>query len=211
MKTDQGDNLLDTQHLLERACSGSEEAFEQLFQRYRGYLHQVVTMRLDPQMSQRVDASDIIQEAQIVAIRRLQDYRRGKPVSFRVWLRQIAHDQLVMAYRKHVQAERRTVNREIPLPEQSSIRLAGQLMDNGPTPSQQVARDEQVRCIRRALGRLPDNDRNIILMRNCEQLSFDDIGYVLHIKPATARKRYGRALIKLSNITREMGLTESQI
>ena len=211
MKTDQGDNLSNTQQLLERACSGSEEAFELLFERYRDYLHQVVTMRMNPQMSYRVDASDILQEAHMVATKRLQDYLRRKPVSFRVWLRQITHDQLLMAYRKHIQAERRTVNREIPLPEQSSIQLARQLMDHGPTPSQQVARDEQVRCIRRALGRLPEDDRNIILMRNYEQLSFEEIGYVLHIESATARKRYGRALIRLGNITRDMGLTESQI
>ncbi|MHC4087199.1 MAG: RNA polymerase sigma factor [Planctomycetota bacterium] len=211
MKTDQGDNSFDTQQLLKRAGAGSEEAFEQLFQHYRGYLHQVVAMRLDPHMCHRVDASDIIQEAQMVAIRRLQDYLQRKPVSFRVWLRQIAHDQLLMAYRKHVQAKRRTVNREIRLPEQSSIQLASLLLDNGPTPSQQAARDEQVRCIRLALGRLPDDDRDIILMRNHEQLSFEEIGYVLHIESATARKRYGRALIRLGKITCEMGLTESQI
>jgi RNA polymerase sigma-70 factor (ECF subfamily) len=211
MKTDQDDNLFDTQHLLERVSSGSEKALEQVFQHYRDYLYQVVTMRLDPRMSHRIDASDIIQEAQIVATRRLPDYLRRKPVSFRVWLRQIAHDQLLMAYRKHVQAERRTVNREIPLPEQSSIRLARQLMDKGPTPSQQMARDEQVRCIRRALGRLVEDDRNIILMRNFEKLPFDDIGYVLHIESTTARKRYGQALIRLGKIIRDMGITESQI
>lgn len=211
MKTDQDENLHDTDNLLKRACSGSEHAFELLFMRYQSYLHQVVTLRLDPRMSPRIDASDIIQETQIVATRRLQDYLRCKPVSFRVWLHQIAHDQLLMAYRKHIQAERRTVNREIPLSEQSSIQLARQLIDNGPTPSQQVVRDEQVKCIRRALGRLSDDDRNIILMRNCEQLSFNDIGYVLDIEPATARKRYGRALIRLSKFTRDMGLTESQI
>jgi len=211
MKADHRNNPADIEQLLERVCSGNKEALERLFQHYRGYLHQVVTMRLDPRMSHRIDASDIIQEAQIVATRRLQDYLRSKPVSFRVWLHQIAHDQLLMAYRKHIQAERRTVNREIPLPEQSSIQLARQLMDNGPTPSQQVVRDEQVKCIRRALGRLSDDDRNIILMRNCEQLSFNDIGYVLDIEPATARKRYGRALIRISKFTREAGLTESQI
>jgi RNA polymerase sigma-70 factor (ECF subfamily) len=211
MKADHKDNLVDTEQLLERVCSGNEEALERLFQHYRNYLHQVVTMRLDPRMSHRIDASDIIQEAQIVATKRLPDYLRCRPVSFRVWLHQIAHDQLLMAYRKHVQAERRTVDREIPLSQQSSIQLARQLMDKGPTPSQQAVRDEQVKCIRRALGRLSDDDRNIILMRNCEQLSFNDIGYVLDIEPVTARKRYGRALIRLSKFTREMGLTESQI
>jgi len=77
--------------------------------------------------------------------------------------------------------------------------------------AEQMARNEQVRCIRRALGRLSDDDRNIMLMRIFEQLTFDDIGYVLDIEAATARKRYGRALIRLGKITRDMGMTESQI
>ncbi len=211
MKADHGDNMADTEQLLERVSSGDEDACEQLFRRHRRYLRQAVAMRLDPRISSRVDASDIIQEAQIVATKRLQDYLRCKPVSFRVWLHQIAHDRLLMAHRKHVQAKRRTIDREIPLPEQSSIRLARRLTSNVPTPSQQMARDEQVRCIRRALGRLSDDNRNIILMRTFEQMTFDEIGYVLHIEPATARKRYGRALIQLGTITRDMGLTESQI
>jgi len=211
MKTDQGDNLCDTEYLIKRACSGSEQAFEMLFKRYQSYLHKVVSMRLDPKIIHRVDVSDIIQETHMVAARRLQDYLQRKPVSFRVWLHQIAYDQLLMAYRKHVRAEQRTVNREIPLPDQSSIQLARHLADKGPTPSQQAVRDEQVKCVRRALGQLSDSDRNVLLMRNCEQLSFDDIGYVLHIKPGTVRQRYARALIRLAKITRDMGITESQI
>jgi len=201
----------DVKRLMEQAQKGNVEAFERLFQCYRDYMQQIVALRMDPRLRRRIDASDIIQEAYVVATQRIQDYLQREPVSFRLWLRQIVQDQLLMAYRKHVRADRRTVNREIPLPEQSSLELAGQLADRGPTPSQRAARAEQVRRVRVALGQLSDEHRDILLLRNFEQLSYEEIGYILHIESAAARQRYGRALIQLGRKMRDMGLTESQI
>ena len=115
----------EVKRLMEQAQQGNVEAFEQLFQCYRDYMQRMVALRLDPRLRRRIDASDIIQEAHVVATQRIQDYLQREPVSFRVWLRQIVQDQLLMAYRKHVRADRRTVKREIPLPEQSSLELVG--------------------------------------------------------------------------------------
>jgi len=197
--------------LLEKARMGNAEAFEQLFQSYRDTLRQIVALRMDPRLSSRVDASDIIQDAHAVAAQRFPDYLEREPVSFRVWLRQIVQDQLLMACRRHMRADRRSVYREVPLPEQSSVALAEQLTAQGPAPSQQIARAEQIRHVRVALGQLGDEDREILLMRHFELLSYKEIGYILHLESATARKRYGRALIRLGNIMRDMGMTESQI
>jgi len=197
--------------LLQEAQMGNAEAFEQLFQSHRDTLRQIVALRMDPRLSSRVDASDIIQDAHAVAIQRFPDYVERQPVSFRVWLRQIVQDQLLKAYQRHVCADRRTVHREIPLPEQSSVALAEQLTTHGPTASQVVARAEQIRRVRVALGRLADDDREILWLRHFEQLAHKEIGYILRLESAAARKRYGRALIRLGKIIRDMGLTESQL
>ena len=197
--------------LLQKARMGNAEAFEQLFQSYRDTLRQIVSLRMDPRLSSRVDASDIVQDAHAVAAQRFPDYLERKPVSFRVWLRQIVQDQLLMACRRHMRADRRSVYREIPLPEQSSVALAEQLTAQGPAPSQQIARAEQIRLVRAALGQIVEEDREILLMRHFEQLSYKEIGYILHLKSAAARKRYGRALIRLGNVMRDMGFTESQL
>ena len=66
------------------------------------------------------------------------------------------------------------------------------------------------RAIRRALAQLPDPDREIVLMRWIEGLSYSDIGSVLGIEEATARKRHGRVLIRLHRMLKEQGLTNSQ-
>lgn len=201
----------ETQKLLKQVRSGKPGAFDRLFECYRAYLRQVVEMRLDPKLSQRLDASDVVQETQMEAARRLEDYIEREPVPFHVWLRQIAHDQLLMARRRHVDAVRRAVTREVPLPARSSMELAQQLLAGGSTPSQHIAKKEQAQRIRKALAELPELDHEIVLMRNFEQLSFEEIGYVLHISPAKAKMRHVRALLRMSKILHENGLTESQI
>lgn len=201
----------ETQKLLKQVRSGKPGAFDRLFERYRAYLRKLVEMRLDPKLSQRLDASDVIQETQIEAAQRLEDYLEREPVPFHIWLRQIAHDQLLMARRRHMEAARRAVTREVPLPARSSLELAQQLLAGGSTPSQHIAKKEQAQCVRKALAELPDLDREIVLMRNFEQLSHEEIGYVLQISPDAAKMRYVRALLRLSKILHENGLTESQI
>jgi RNA polymerase sigma-70 factor (ECF subfamily) len=205
------DNSVEIQSLLEQVRAGKLGAIDQLFTCYRAYLHQVIQMRLDAQVRQRVDVSDVIQETQLEANRRLTDYLEREPVSFRVWLRQIAHDRILKARRGHAETARRAVTREVPLPERSSLQLAEQLLAGGSTPSQQIAKREQARGVRQALTQLPDTDREIVLMRTYEKLSYDEIGYVLGIEPAAANMRHVRALMRLGKILRESGLTESQV
>jgi len=205
------DNSPPTQALLEQARAGDTEALERLFQDHRAYLRRVVAVHIGKQLRSRVDASDIVQETQMAATKRLGDFLDRQPVPFRLWLRQIAQDQLVMAYRRHIGAEHRSVRREVALPERSSLQLARQLAGGEPSPSQQAARAEQVRCVREAVSHLPAADQDVLMLRNYEQLSFDEIGYVLRIEPATARKRYAPALLRLSKVVSDIGLTRSQI
>ena len=65
--------------------------------------------------------------------------------------------------------------------------------------------------MREAVARLPAADREVLAMRTFEGLSFDEVGYLLGIDPPAARKRHGRALIRLHAILAEGGLTGSQL
>jgi RNA polymerase sigma-70 factor (ECF subfamily) len=190
--------------LLEQAEAGRQGAIDRLLDRHRPYLHQLVELRIDPKLRSRIDPSDVVQEAQLEASRRLGDFLRQRPMPFRLWLRQIAYDRLLMLRRFHVRAARRTVEKEVALPERSSLLLARQLLA-GSTASQQLARRELAGLVRAALGRLPDHDREVLLMRTFEGLSFEEVGYLLGIEPAAARKRHGRALIRLHKLLLEQG------
>ena len=199
----------ETRLLLERVHAGESGAIDRLLARYWAYLHQVVELRLDPRLRQRVDPSDVVQEAQLEAARRLTAYLSRPPMPFRLWLRQIAYDRLLMVRRKHVEAGRRAVTRELQLPDRSTVDLGQRLLSRTSTPSQQLVRGELGRKVRQAISQLPEADREIILMRNYEGLSNQETAQVLNIEPSAANKRYGRALLRLRTVLLEGGLTGS--
>ena len=201
----------ETRRLLQQVRRGDRGALERLLARHRPYLLQLVELRLDPKLRPRVDPSDVVQEAQIEAVRRLDAYLEQVPMPFRLWLRQLAYDRLLMMHRRHVKAARRAVGQEVGLPEQSSLLLAWQLAAAGSTPSQKLDQQELARRVRQAVAELPDADREVLLMRTFEGLSFEEVGYLLGIDPAAARKRHGRALLRLHKLLSEGGLTESQL
>jgi RNA polymerase sigma-70 factor (ECF subfamily) len=64
----------DISGLLERAAANDEQAFRELFTRYRDRLKRMVHLRLSRRLQGRVDDSDIVQEACLEASRRLQEY-----------------------------------------------------------------------------------------------------------------------------------------
>ncbi|MFI5259250.1 MAG: sigma-70 family RNA polymerase sigma factor [Candidatus Limnocylindrales bacterium] len=201
----------ETQDLLQRAHAGEPRAFEELFAGYRAYLLQFVELRLDPKLRSRVDASDVVQEAEMEAARRLKGYVEGPPVPFRLWLRQIAQDRLLNLRRRHVTTARRAVGREQPLPERSSLLLAQRLFAAGSTPSQELNRRELGRRLRQGMAQLSESDREILLLRNFEGLSNQEVGHLLGIEPGTACQRHGRAMLRLHKILFAGGLTESQL
>jgi len=201
----------ETQELLRRAVAGEPQAFEDLFTRYRPYLCQFVELRLDPKLRPRLDASDVVQETQMEALRRLKSHAEEPAMPFRLWLRQIAQDRLARLHRHHAGTARRAIGREQPLPEGSCDLLAQQLADTGSTPSQQVNRKELTRRLGQAMQRLSEADREILLLRNIEGLSNQEVGFLLGIDPAAASQRHGRAMLRLHKLLYTAGLTESQL
>src|SRR5262245_48860463 len=154
----------ETRHLLDLAAGERPEAVASLLERHRPWLRQVVDLRLDRRVRGRVDPSDVVQEAQMEASRRLRDYLRDRPMPFRLWLRQLAYDRLVMLHRRHVGAAKRSVVREAVLPDESSALLGRQLV-SGPSPSEQMTQEELTRRVHRALEQLSARDSEVILLR----------------------------------------------
>jgi RNA polymerase sigma-70 factor (ECF subfamily) len=202
----------ETRRLLQQARAGQQEAVDRLLDRHRPYLRSMIELRMDSRMQGRVDPSDVVQEAQLEASRRLAGYLELEqpPMGFRLWLRQIAYDRLLMLRRQHLGAARRTVKRDVSLPDRSSLLLAQQLLANHPTPSQELLRRELRRRVREAVNQLPEGDREVLALRNLEGLSNLETAQVLGIDPATASRRYGRAVLRLREILLQDGVMESE-
>ncbi|HRX86793.1 MAG TPA: sigma-70 family RNA polymerase sigma factor [Phycisphaerae bacterium] len=198
-----------TDELLARVRAGSDSAIEQLLAGHRAFLRAFVALRMDPALRQRVDPSDVVQDAQIEIARRMADYAADPRMPLRLWLRQITYDRLLMLQRRHAGAQRRTVAREIVPPEDSSVALAEQVICQRSSPSEALIRGELVERVRAALHNLSEDDREMVLMRNFEGLSNAEVAALLQVSPAAASKRYGRALLRLRTGLRDDGIVES--
>ncbi len=201
--TDLEPDSAETCRYLEELRAGDARAFDRLFARHQSDLRTFVARRIDPRARARLDPSDVVQETQLEAYRRMDDYLRRRPMPFRVWLRRTAYERVLKLRRHHLGAARRSVDRELGLPDRSSLLLARPFLDSASSPSRQLARRDLVACVRKALARLPEVDREVLLMRNVDELPFREIACMLDVEAAAVRKRYGRALLRLRKLLLE--------
>ena len=198
----------ETLNLLTRVRRGDAAALEELIARHRPALCRFVELRLDRRLNPRLDPSDVVQEAQLEIARRIHDYLQREPMPFWLWLHRTTYENLIRLRRMHVEADRRSVEREVALPDQSSILLARKLFA-GNWPGQQLVDEEIRRRVQEALQKLDDIDREVLQLRAFEGLENDEVAQVLGLEPGTASKRYGRALLRLRQALAESSSPES--
>jgi RNA polymerase sigma-70 factor (ECF subfamily) len=197
----------DTEELLRRAGGGDAGARGALLDRHRRRLRRMVALRMHPRLAARLDPSDVVQETLAEADRRLDHYLHERPLPFYPWLRQLAWDRLVGQHRRHLRAARRSVLREQAeapaLPDASAAELADRLLAHGESPSVGLQRQEDRGRVRTALAALPEPDREVLVLRYLEQLSAREVGAVLGVNEAAAKKRALRALQRLRGLLKE--------
>src|ERR1700722_7565083 len=108
-------NSSETQQLLDLARAGDSQAVARLMAMHRDSMRRMISLRLDPAIAARVDASDGVQEVLLDASRGLDAYLPEPTMPFHLWLRHVARDRIIDAYRRHRHAECRGVDRERPL------------------------------------------------------------------------------------------------
>jgi RNA polymerase sigma-70 factor (ECF subfamily) len=186
----------ETDRLLRDAARGDQAALGSLLERHRERLRRMVALRLDPRISARVDASDIVQEALADAARKMADYERERPLPFYPWLHRLTAEQLAIVHRKH-RLGARSVGREQHArawPDDSAQLLVAHLVDSDTTPGHDLLREERRQRVREALKRLTQPDHEILVMRYLEDLSFTEIAAILEIGESAAKMRHLRAV-----------------
>lgn len=185
----------ETRRVLGAIELGDTSDLGQLLQRYRNWLRVFVGQRLDTHLAARVDASDIVQETLLEVHERLSDYMTRRPMSFRSWIIKSAMDRLSKVRRTH-KAACRNVSREAS--QDSDLPATIPTVDcKFSEPIDQLIRMEVVYNVRAVLANMSDQDREVIVLRNVEGLEIREIASILGISEQAARKRHGRALVRL--------------
>ena len=194
-------------------CRDAEERRKllgDLFSRHRERLRRMVALHLDRRLLGRIDASDVLQETFIEAARRLDEYLAKADAPLFVWLYFLAAQSLQAVHRRHLGAQARDVRREVSInggmvPQASSEALAAQLLGQEPSPSEAAIQAERKAALEDALDGMQEADREILVLRNFDQLTNSETARVLGISERAARTRQLRALERLQEILKKIG------
>jgi RNA polymerase sigma-70 factor (ECF subfamily) len=187
-------------------ASGSEAALlaEQMTL-YRSRLKRMVGLRIDRRLRGRIDASDVVQDALLVATQRLREYCQSPTLPFFIWVRLLTLQKLAELHRHHLNVQARDASREIQLhgcavPTADSRSLAARMASRVDSPSSRIVRAEMRRRLQQALDQLDTQDREIIALRHFEQLTNRDIAFIMGLTVSGASSRYLRAMTKLKQV-----------
>ena len=196
------------ERLLDRARRGDAEPMGQLLQLYRNYLTILATIQLDQRLRRRMNPSDLVQETMLAAHRDFTSFRGGSEREFLAWLRQVLINCLHHAVDVHLKAKKRDVRREISIEQvslaldRSVVNFAQVLADPGVSPSASMRRREGAVALADQLARLKPEYRDVIVLRNLQGLSFEEIAERMDRKTGAVRMLWLRAIEKFKHIYR---------
>ncbi len=200
MKTDR-ENRLDgeVESWIRAARSGSSESLGSLLQTFRQYLAIIAEHGLQGDMRAKVSRSDVVQETFLDAQRDFGNFHGDSREQLEAWLRRILLNNLMNQRRRYRETQSRATRRESPL-NVHELSRDRQLASQDTSPSQRAVRNEESVALERALESLPQDYREVILLRNYQRLSFVDIGRRLDRSPDSARMLWARAFETLASL-----------
>ncbi len=169
-------------------------------ERHRSWLGLLARLQVEPRFRAKFDASDIVQQTLLEAVRDWPKFRGSTEAELAAWLRQILAHVLLHEVRRYGGAQCREIGREVSLEEalaESSRQLGAALAAPGSSPSEQAGRHELELRLANALARLPADYAEIILLRNIEGLPHEEVAHRMGRGVGAVRMLWVRALARL--------------
>src|SRR5206468_3624665 len=152
---------------------GDAAAQGEVLLRYQPWLRLLARVHVESHFRGKFDASDVVQQTLLEACRAFPQFRGHSEPELVAWLRQILAHVLAHEVRRYRGTQQRDLGREVSLDQAlaaSSQRLGDVLAAPGSSPSQQAVRREQEVLLAEVLERLPDDYREVIILRHLEGL-----------------------------------------
>src|SRR5262245_53320545 len=202
--------------LINRIIRGDRQALAELFSIYRPRLWRMVNFRLHPRLHGRIDADDVLQDAWLMAVDRIEYFLRDASHSSFIWFRMIVQQTMVALHRRHLGAEKRNAARDVPVyggwdGDSTSSSLAFHLSGSLTSPSSAVNRAELARQLDTILQGMNEIDREVLALRHFEELTNSETARVLNMSEQATSGRYLRALGRVKEILKIIpGFLEDQ-
>ena len=179
--------MMEERTIVEHAKKGDAAAFEELVNRYQNSVYRLA-LRM---CGNAHDAEEVAQEAFVAAWRGLPSFRGES--KFSSWLYQLTSNAAVDFLRREKRHRNTT-----PVEEQTELAAEG-------TPQQDAEASEVRENLQKALLALTPEHRQIFLLRQMEQLSYEEIGQLLRLESGTVKSRLNRAKKQLRQILLRQG------
>jgi len=189
-----------TERLIDAARDGDGEALGELLSSYRKYVIFLARTQLHHHLQGKADPSDVAQEVFMAAHGNIADFRGESAAEFGAWLRGILSNTLAMHVRKFLGTQKRDPRLEQQLDRglaSVSGLLQSQIAGDMTSPSQHFARNEAFLQLAEALEGLPEDYRQVIVLRHVEGLPFAEVAKAMSRSVDSVEKMWVRALAKL--------------
>ena len=174
------------------------ESLNRVFSESRPILLNAISNRVGRRMGQRIDPSDVLQEAYISASKRLDKYFEDPSVPMVVWVQSICFQVISIFYKHHFLAKKRSILVEQTQNESSFDAIA--YTDETTSPSGCMIKHEEREQVFELVSKMTDNDQSILFLRHVKDLSNQEAAKRLNITVETAKKRHMRAIKRLTKL-----------
>jgi RNA polymerase sigma-70 factor, ECF subfamily len=183
-----------TIQLLERWHAGDRDALDILIEEESDWVLSQVRRRLGTKMREKAESRDIVQEAMLEVLNYAPRFVMEDRGRFRALLAKIV-ENVICDQNEFFKAKRRAMSREER--ENTLLRIDG-LNRSQTMPEAAASKREEMDWLRLGLELLDAEDREVIVLKQWDELAFPEIGERLGISESGARMRFQRALPKLA-------------
>lgn len=184
--------------LIKRFMNGSQPSIEELINRYKTKIYTYILLMVKNQQL----AEDLFQETFIKVIQSLKMHKYKDNGKFVSWIIRIAHNLVIDHFRKEKQIN--TCNNE-----DYETDLFNSSKFSVKNIEQLIVHDQIIKDVRKLIDELPDDQKEVVMLRHYGQLSFKEIAEQTDVSINTALGRMRYALINMRKMIEEkkMSLT----
>lgn len=181
--------------LIERIKAGDMAAYNDIVARY----YDRIFARVSQLLKNKQDAEEVTQDAFIRAHRGLENFRGD--ASFSTWLYQIATNLAHNRYWYWFRRKRdQSISLDQPLSDDGSLTLESVMPCEGESPAEAAVTQEFVDRVSECMRGLNEKHKEVLILRNVKNLSYDEIAQQLEISVGTVKSRIARARDSLRDL-----------
>lgn len=187
-----------TDKLIKRAKDGDVEAFERIIEE-----HQAVVYSIAYKMAgNESDAFDMAQEAFLKIYRNINKFDGRSKLS--TWIYRVASNTCLDELKKrkrHIE-NTKSLDEEFDTAED---KIVFEIKDGKPLPDEQLENAELREVLNKAVAELSEQHKSVLVLRDIEGFSYEDIAEILNINTGTVKSRLSRARMALRKILKDKG------